>query len=256
MIKAVFLDIDGTVLSHQQRKVPQSTKDAIYQMREKGIKVFAATGRHILEMEKLPLEGIPFDGYVTLNGQLCLDADKTLIYDFPIGESDTRKLAELFESKQIPAIIVEENALYINYVNESVRATQRAISSAVPEIGTYSGRRIYQFIVYDKASNVQKWMTSLTECKENTWHQEAFDIIPKKGGKVAGIQRMLERIGIRQEEIMAFGDGGNDVEMLQYAKVGIAMGNAGEEVKKHADYVTACVDDDGILKALKLYGVL
>lgn len=256
MIKAVFLDIDGTVLSHQQKKVPESTKDAVYQMREKEIKVFAATGRHILEMEKLPLDEIPFDGYVSLNGQLCLDADKSLLYDFPIGESDTKKLVKLFESKQVPTMIVEANAMYINYVDESVRAAQRAISTAVPKIGMYGGEKVYQFIVYDEVSNVQRWMESLAECKENIWHPEAFDVIPQRGGKVAGIQKMLALHGIRQEEIMAFGDGGNDVEMLQYAKVGIAMGNAGVEVKKHADYVTACVDDDGILKALKLYGVL
>ena len=256
MMKAVFLDIDGTVLSHRQGKVPESTKNAIYEMKARGMKVFAATGRHILEMEKLPLDGLCFDGYVTLNGQLCLDEKKSLVYDFPIGEADTKELISLFEKKEVPTMIVESDSMYINYVDESVRLAQNAISTAVPEIGTYTGKNVYQVIVYDEEKNVQKWMSPLRECKENIWHLEAFDIIPKQGGKVAGIQKMIERLGIRREEIMAFGDGGNDVDMLRYAKIGIAMGNAGEHVKKHADYVTACVDDDGILKALKLYGIL
>lgn len=256
MMKAVFLDIDGTVLSHRQGKVPESTKNAIYEMKARGMKVFAATGRHILEMEKLPLDGLCFDGYVTLNGQLCLDDKKSLVYDFPIGEADTKELISLFEKKEVPTMIVESDSMYINYVDESVRLAQNAISTAVPEIGTYTGKNVYQVIVYDEEKNVQKWMSPLRECKENIWHQEAFDIIPKQGGKVAGIQKMIERLGIRREEIMAFGDGGNDVDMLRYAEIGIAMGNAGEHVKKHADYVTACVDDDGILKALKLYGIL
>lgn len=256
MMKAVFLDIDGTVLSHRQGKVPESTKNAIYEMKARGMKVFAATGRHILEMEKLPLDGLCFDGYVTLNGQLCLDEKKSLVYDFPIGEADTKELISLFEKKEVPTMIVEADSMYINYVDESVRLAQDAISTAVPEIGTYTGKNVYQVIVYDEEKHVQKWMSPLRECKENIWHQEAFDIIPKQGGKVAGIQKMIERLGIRREEIMAFGDGGNDVDMLRYAEIGIAMGNAGEHVKKHADYVTACVDDDGILKALKLYGIL
>lgn len=256
MMKAVFLDIDGTVLSHRQGKVPESTKNAIYEMKARGMKVFAATGRHILEMEKLPLDGLCFDGYVTLNGQLCLDEKKSLVYDFPIGEADTKELISLFEKKEVPIMIVEADSMYINYVDESVRLAQNAISTAVPEIGTYTGKNVYQVIVYDEEKHVQKWMSPLRECKENIWHQEAFDIIPKQGGKVAGIQKMIERLGIRREEIMAFGDGGNDVDMLRYAEIGIAMGNAGEHVKKHADYVTACVDDDGILKALKLYGIL
>lgn len=256
MMKAVFLDIDGTVLSHRQGKVPESTKNAIYEMKARGMKVFAATGRHILEMEKLPLDGLCFDGYVTLNGQLCLDEKKSLVYDFPIGEADTKELISLFEKKEVPTMIVEADSMYINYVDESVRLAQNAISTAVPEIGTYTGKNVYQVIVYDEEKNMQKWMSPLRECKENVWHPEAFDIIPKQGGKVAGIQKMIERLGIRREEIMAFGDGGNDVDMLRYAEIGIAMGNAGEHVKKHADYVTACVDDDGILKALKLYGIL
>ena len=69
-------------------------------------------------------------------------------------------------------------------------------------------------------------------------------------------RQILEHFKIGQEEIMAFGDGDNDIDMLRYAHIGVAMGNAGENVKTHADYVTACVDDDGIYKALKVYGLL
>ena len=199
MIKAVFLDMDGTVISHKQGKVLESTKDAICQLRERGIKVFAATGRHIL---------------------------------------------------------VGLNRMYINFVDEKVRAAQKAISTAVPKVGSYNGENVYQFIVYDSESKVQQLMENLTDCKENVWNPMAFDIIPKRGGKAAGIRQILEHFKIGQEEIMAFGDGDNDIDMLRYAHIGVAMGNAGENVKTHADYVTACVDDDGIYKALKVYGLL
>ncbi len=256
MVKALFLDIDGTVLSHRQGKVPESAIDAISQLREQGIKVFAATGRHILELEQLPLQDISFDGYVTLNGQICLDGNKALVYDFPIVEEDTKTLVTMFEQRQTPIMIVEQNAMYINFVDEKVRLAQKEISSDIPKVGGYSGENVYQFIVYDREDKVQNMMKNLKECKENVWNSKAFDIIPKRGGKVVGIKQMMKRFCIDQEDIMAFGDGGNDVDMLQYARIGIAMGNARESVKKHADYVTACVDEDGIYKALKLYGVL
>ena len=81
-------------------------------------------------------------------------------------------------------------------------------------------------------------------------------MIPKQGGKTAGIESVLKHYGIKQEEIMAFGDAENDIEMLQYAKIGVAMGNADDEVKEAADYVTDTVDSDGIYKALKYYEVL
>ena len=83
-----------------------------------------------------------------------------------------------------------------------------------------------------------------------------MDIISEGGGKVFGIQKYLEYLDIRKEEIMAFGDAQNDVEMLQYAAIGVAMGNAKPEVQAIADYVTASVDDDGIEKALKHFELI
>ena len=79
---------------------------------------------------------------------------------------------------------------------------------------------------------------------------------PACGGKPVGMQKMLERFGLRREECMAFGDGANDIEMLQYAGLGIAMGNGDDEVKRAADYVTDAVDADGIVNALRHFGLL
>ncbi len=163
MVKALFLDIDGTVLSHRQGKVPESAIDAISQLREQGIKVFAATGRHILELEQLPLQDISFDGYVTLNGQICLDGNKALVYDFPIVEEDTKTLVTMFEQRQTPIMIVEQNAMYINFVDEKVRLAQKEISSDIPKVGGYSGENVYQFIVYDREDKVQNMMKNLKE---------------------------------------------------------------------------------------------
>ena len=73
---------------------------------------------------------------------------------------------------------------------------------------------------------------------------------------MSGIQKVLEHYGIRREEIIAFGDGENDMDMLQFAGIGVAMGNAGPEVKEAADYVTEHIDEDGLEKALRHYGLL
>ena len=78
----------------------------------------------------------------------------------------------------------------------------------------------------------------------------------KNGGKVVGIEKMLEHHGITKEEIIAFGDGENDLEMLAFAGVGVAMGNADEEVKEVADYVTTDIDDDGIWNACKHFNLI
>ena len=70
------------------------------------------------------------------------------------------------------------------------------------------------------------------------------------------MKKILEYYGIRSEECMAFGDGGNDIPMLQYAGIGVAMGNARPEVQQVANFVTSSVDDNGIVFALKHFGIL
>ena len=83
-----------------------------------------------------------------------------------------------------------------------------------------------------------------------------MDIISGNGDKTWGIRQYIELKGISREEIIAFGDGENDIGMLKYAGIGVALGNAGDEVKVGADYVTADIDDDGVWKALKHYHVI
>ena len=88
------------------------------------------------------------------------------------------------------------------------------------------------------------------------WHPDFTDMIPADGGKPRGIRCFMERHGFTREQTMAFGDGGNDIAMLRFAGIGVAMGNANDEVKASADYVTDDVDHDGIMNALRHFGVI
>ena len=88
------------------------------------------------------------------------------------------------------------------------------------------------------------------------WHPAFVDVTAKGNTKQNGIDQIIRHFGIKLEETMAFGDGGNDISMLRHAGIGVAMGNAKEEVKQAADYVTASIDDDGIAKALKHFGII
>ena len=95
----------------------------------------------------------------------------------------------------------------------------------------------------------------LKNCDAHRWHPDFADIISKGNSKSTGIDAMLAHYGIKLDESMAFGDGGNDISMLKHAGIGVAMGNASEEVKKSADFVTASVDEDGVALMLKRMGL-
>ena len=256
MIKAIFFDIDGTLLSHKLGRVQQSSKQAIIQLREKGIRVFMATGRHILEIEELPLDEIETDGYVTLNGQLCLGEGREVFYELPVDDEDVQTIITIFNEKKIPVQVIEKDRMYMNIINEKVRKVQEEICSEVSPPGEYKGDKIYQFVIYVDDKETEQIVRSLSGSKMSRWNRHAIDIIPKKGGKVEGIKQILKLYDIAPDEIMAFGDGENDIDMLRFAGIGIAMGNAEEKVKCHADYVTDTVEGDGIIKALRHYNIL
>lgn len=83
-----------------------------------------------------------------------------------------------------------------------------------------------------------------------------MDILLAGDGKAEGIRATLDYYGLKQEEIMAFGDGVNDLSMLSMAGLSVAVGNAVPEVKKAADYVTGSVEEDGVSAALRHFGLL
>ena len=96
----------------------------------------------------------------------------------------------------------------------------------------------------------------LPDCQITRWSSSGIDILPGDGGKVSGIRRYLDHHGIAPEEAMAFGDEDNDKEMLEFVGIGVAMGNAVDTAKEKADYITAHVDDDGVAKALRHFGLI
>lgn len=256
MIKAAFFDVDGTLVSHRTKSVPQSARDAVAKLQAQGIKCIVATGRQIGQFRKLPAGDIPFDGYITLNGQLTLNGRQEKLCGTPIEGKAKEYCIKMFEENRLPALLVEEDRAYLNFVNERVLEVQEIISTPVPALGQYTGGDIYQVCVYLNEEEIHQVGAIAEECSLARWGFGGVDIIAKGGGKVEGIRKYLEREGIAVEEIIAFGDADNDREMLRFAGIGVAMGNADEKVKAAADYVTADIDDDGIAKALAHFGLI
>lgn len=198
MIKAAFFDIDGILFSHTMHKIPDSARKAVHLLRENGVKVFLATGRGIRTLKKVSWGDLVFDGYITLNGQICLDARENVLFEAPI----------------------------------------------------------YQMIGYMTRKETENLAPKIPNCKITRWYEDGIDIISKDGGKDHGIRKILEVHGFTREESIAFGDSDNDLEMLEFAGIGVAMGNAAESVKEVADYVTSHIDEDGIWNACKHFELI
>lgn len=256
MIKAVFFDVDDTLIAHATGTVPESALKALEELRRKGILIILATGRHLAEFEFLPIRDLRFDGYITNNGQICLDREKRVLWGEAIPQEASVQLVQIFQEKTIPTILIEAECLYINFVNDMVRRAQADISSPPPPVSQYQGGKIYQATMFLTHNEVSTLARRLPGVKITWWNSNGIDIISQQGGKRAGIQHFLELCHISPEDTMAFGDGENDMEMLEYVGLGVAMGNAPEMVKATADYVTLPAGEDGISHALRHFGLI
>lgn len=259
MIKGIFFDVDGTLISKEHSYISDQLLEALKELRQQGIKLFIATGRHYLELEKLGINRqFKFDGYLILNGGYCFD-DQGIIYTNPIDKIDVAKIVEYTENNNLACSFVESNDLYINLINELVVEAQIFLNTPLPpvkDIRRALENDVYQIDPFVEESEIKSIMNLAQNCKYTQWYDSGYDIIPLKGGKQEGIKAMINHYGLKKDEVMAFGDGHNDIEMLQYVGTGICMENGHEETKKVSDFITVSVYDDGIVSALEHFGLI
>lgn len=258
--KAVFFDIDGTLVSFKTHAVPEDTKAAIAALRQKGIKVFVATGRMLPMMEEV-LKGIEFDGYIAYNGACCVDATlENVIYKSPLPQKELEALVARLKVDRIPVSFMCRHEMYVNYINDTVLEVARIVDVPPPVVRDPEEiikEDVYQICVYAGEEKLAELIREvLPDCESSRWIPIFADINKKGLNKSLGIDKMLEYHGIPLENTLAFGDGGNDLPMLKHVAVGVAMGNASEHVKAAADYVTTSVDEGGIVHALRYLGVI
>ena len=155
---------------------------------------------------------------------------------------------------------MDDHHTTINFVDDRVREVWGAIDIPVPQVEdprTTIKRDIYQANIYVDPDQDQHIIDTLFKhCESSRWHPMFADINRRGVSKRSGIDHLLEYYGIPLDQTMAFGDGGNDIQMLEHVHLGVAMGNAVDSAKQAADYVTDPVDDDGISNALYRLGVL
>ncbi|HEM4280732.1 TPA: Cof-type HAD-IIB family hydrolase [Streptococcus suis] len=277
-IKAVFFDIDGTLLT-DNRMVSSSTILAINTLKEKGILVGLATGRDprfVLQY----MASLGLDLAITYNGQYIFSREE-VIYSQSLEPKQIEQIMEyaqthhkdlsfgtakgIFGSKimsagtgnfayRVTRMIPESWAGIINFIfNRLVRWISPQQET---NLKGFLFQPIYQLMLLTTERETQSLEVLFPNLSFTRSSPYATDIISKGNSKLSGIVKVAERYGFELDEVMVFGDSNNDFEMLNEIQHSVAMGNGTKEVKQAASFVTDTNNRDGIYKALIHFGVI
>ena len=258
MYKVVFFDVDGTLLSEIDRSIPQSTKEAIHQLINKGIKVVVATGRPYSLCEEFVSMGV--DTIISANGAL-IKCDGNVIYKSVLSTETVRDVTE-FAALNGQSVSYFTEAFVMNGIGLDNKRVMEALKETLsitqyPLKMSSMAEEVYCICLYADGSESQKYMVNFPKLRFIRFHRYVMNVLEETDvSKSTAIKKVLDYLEIDKSEAIAFGDGGNDLDMLEYVGLGIAMGNAEDRLKQKANFVTRRASEGGISYALKIFGVI
>ncbi len=250
--KLIFFDLDGTLLNHE-KQIPTSTFQEIDSLKSVGHYVAIATGRAPFMFKDIR-EKLSIDSYISFNGQYVVH-DQEPIFKNPLKKSTLKRLHEESSEAGHPLVFMDHSTMRASsgdhpHIHESLGT----LHFTHPEVDPlyYVDNDIYQTLLFCKDVDEPAYLGSYTDFHFIRWHPYSTDVLPKGGSKAKGIEMMINTLGFNREDVVAFGDGLNDLEMLEFAGTGVAMGNGVQQAKDIANLVTKSVDEDGIVYGLEM----
>jgi len=249
--KIVFFDVDGTLVNYEDGRMQESTRIAIQQLKNKGIQIVAATGRPLSMCQDLRNVGI--ETFITANGAYVKHQDQ-VIHKIPIAK-EVVQVVKAFadENKQSLSFFTETLSMNNVQEEETLKAMKETLSlREFPVINEdIVTQEVYLMCLYGDEDVEKKYTSTFPHLLFKRWHPNITNVLQHDVSKSIAVHAVLEYFGLSPEEALAFGDGDNDIDMLEQVGFGIAMGNGSEALKNIANFVTKKSTEDGIDYALR-----
>jgi Cof subfamily protein (haloacid dehalogenase superfamily) len=259
--KLIAFDVDDTLLNTEKRITPK-TKEALLKAQSGGIKLCVASGR-------LPYGVRPFakelnvleNGgyYFGFNGGAVINCRGERIGAEYLDSKYIKPVCELLSPYNVNVMVHKGDIIYVDKkVNDYTHIESKAVGlplNPVDDIVEFVDWKLHKMLLCgepDELKNVEKLLKEKLGEQVDIYLSAPWflEVMPKGVNKGVGLKTVCDDMGITPDEAIAFGDSYNDISMLKTAGVGVAMGNAEDEVKSSADFVTDTCDNDGIAKAL------
>ncbi len=259
----IVLDLDGTLLN-SEKKIDSKTKEALIHLQQAGKKVVLASGRPTPGIMKLAdeLELDRYNGYVLAfnGGRIMNHGTKEVVYNKTVPGQYIAEVYQTATELEMGILTYTEDEIILG--TDSNEYCE--IESRINGIGM---RKVDNFVEYidfpinklllpaepAQVLKAQEILRAKFEKELGIFRSEPFflEVVPQSVDKAYSLERLLEHLGMSREEMICCGDGFNDVSMIKFAGLGVAMANAQEEVKQAADYITASNDEQGIVQVIE-----
>ena len=260
--KAVFSDIDGTLLN-SKHQIPTATKNKIQQINKQGIPYVLVSARMPEGMTNIRAELGAKSPMICYSGALVVDEDDKPIYSVALPKESAWKLCKRIQEldPKISISIYTNDEWMVEDKEEYWVAQETEITGVIPKEVSFEDEEVYKEVhkilcmgyKEDIAQLEHQLIKEFPEIRIYRSKDTYLEIMSMKASKSDAIHMLKNHFDVERGEIIAFGDNFNDIDMLQYAGLGVAMGNASDEVKQAADIVTDINDNEGERQILDKY---
>ncbi len=252
--KLMAVDIDGT-LFNSDGFLTEVTKKAILESVEKGLIFTISTGRPLQGVEALNRMlnlDLPF---ITYNGAMVImGKSKEILYEQRLSAENAKEIIELAKKYQTTFMVWADNKLLVTEINDRVNLYKQ-ISTVEPtlvdDLGEWIKNGVTKILWYDEVENIDRFQSEVGRYLGNrvnchTSRPNFLEFVDINASKAIAMEKIGEHYGIKQNEMIAVGDGYNDLSMIEYAGLGVVMANAKDVIKEKGDYITLSNDEDGV----------
>lgn len=263
--KALVLDIDGT-LTNSKKEITPITKAALERVMKAGHAVILASGRPTPGMRKYEKElGLDINGgyLLSYNGARVTDCLKNeVIYQKTLPMEIPAQIYDFAKARNVGVISYEKGCVLSAFEPDEYVLLEAKINGipikVVPDFPTYINFPVNKCLITapdEIAAKYEKELQGIYGDSLSIYRSEAFflEIMPNSVSKADTLDVVLPLIGVSRENTVCCGDGYNDISMIKYAGVGVAMANAKQEVKEAADFVTLSNDEDGLVQVVEKF---
>ena len=267
--KAIFCDLDGTLL-FDHKTITEYTKRVIKEYTLRGGIFIINTGRMDMSSrefaEELGTINQPIS-VISLQGSMIMDNNGKIIHRAMIDNETAVKIIKIMESRGVYVQSYDDDGVFVKELDEISLNYKQICNANLKIVGCVSEHLektkldSFKILSVIPANEAEAYMKEFDELKiEGVDHFMAsktyFEFVSKNAGKEKGMKTACDMLGLSLDEVMAFGDNGNDVEMIRQAGFGVAVDNAREEAKAVASYVCESNEEDGVAKTIEKFCLL